>query len=324
MYVGKKTSGFTIVELLIVIVVIGILAAITIVAFNGVQNRAKASALQSTVSQLAKRLESAKVVDSNSGYPATLAAANITAAPNVSYSVNPTNTGYCLTAVDGDMAYYSTNTTKIATLGNCVTADGLMAWWPFNGSGDDISGGGNDTTSTNITATTGQNGQTNGAYSFNGTNSQVQCGTPASLRLTTSVSVSMWVNIAAYSSNLSGFINYGGGGYWLTANTTGVPSFYIVSTNLTGTTALGLNQWYLVTGTFTNGERKLYVNGVQVASDTGGGATVVSNYGGTTCQIGSVKDTGGRYMNGKIDDVRIYNRVLSPTEVQSMYTAGAL
>ena len=39
--VRKKQTGFTIVELLIVIVVIGILAAITIVAFNGVQQRAR-------------------------------------------------------------------------------------------------------------------------------------------------------------------------------------------------------------------------------------------------------------------------------------------
>lgn len=36
-----RQSGFTIVELLIVIVVIGVLAAITIVAFNGIQQRAE-------------------------------------------------------------------------------------------------------------------------------------------------------------------------------------------------------------------------------------------------------------------------------------------
>jgi prepilin-type N-terminal cleavage/methylation domain-containing protein len=42
--VGKKQAGFTIVELLIVIVVIGILAAITIVAYNGIQDRARLSA----------------------------------------------------------------------------------------------------------------------------------------------------------------------------------------------------------------------------------------------------------------------------------------
>jgi type IV pilus assembly protein PilA len=47
----KKQTGFTIVELLIVIVVIGILAAITVVAYSGIQQRARdakiASALQS-------------------------------------------------------------------------------------------------------------------------------------------------------------------------------------------------------------------------------------------------------------------------------------
>ena len=41
MLISVRSKGFTIVELLIVIVVIGILAAITIVAFNGVQARAQ-------------------------------------------------------------------------------------------------------------------------------------------------------------------------------------------------------------------------------------------------------------------------------------------
>ena len=55
-FLKRNRSGFTIVELLIVIVVIGILAAITIVAYNGIQNRAKdtqtASALQSWIKGL--------------------------------------------------------------------------------------------------------------------------------------------------------------------------------------------------------------------------------------------------------------------------------
>jgi prepilin-type N-terminal cleavage/methylation domain-containing protein len=56
--VGKtnKQSGFTIVELLIVIVVIGILAAITIVAYNGIQARANNAARISEAQQLAKVL----------------------------------------------------------------------------------------------------------------------------------------------------------------------------------------------------------------------------------------------------------------------------
>lgn len=50
----KRQSGFTIVELLIVIVVIGILAAITIVSFNGVQNRANDAAVKSDLANTAK------------------------------------------------------------------------------------------------------------------------------------------------------------------------------------------------------------------------------------------------------------------------------
>ncbi|KKW02614.1 MAG: hypothetical protein UY35_C0014G0040 [Candidatus Saccharibacteria bacterium GW2011_GWC2_48_9] len=53
----SNSSGFTIVELLIVIVVIGILAAITIVAFNGVQNRAKATSARSLANSVLKKAE---------------------------------------------------------------------------------------------------------------------------------------------------------------------------------------------------------------------------------------------------------------------------
>jgi prepilin-type N-terminal cleavage/methylation domain-containing protein len=53
----KKDRGFTIVELLIVIVVIGILAAITIVAYNGVQNRARTSAAESAANTVVKKAE---------------------------------------------------------------------------------------------------------------------------------------------------------------------------------------------------------------------------------------------------------------------------
>lgn len=51
-----EKSGFTIVELLIVVVVIAILAAITIVAYNGIQNRAKDSALSSAASQAGRKV----------------------------------------------------------------------------------------------------------------------------------------------------------------------------------------------------------------------------------------------------------------------------
>lgn len=67
-----KQSGFTIVELLIVVVVIAILAAITIVAYTGIQNRAKTSSAQALANNVAKKAEAFNTI--NSAYPATMAA----------------------------------------------------------------------------------------------------------------------------------------------------------------------------------------------------------------------------------------------------------
>ena len=66
---NKHQAGFTIVELLIVVVVIAILAAITIVAYNGIQNRANDSAVRSDLSNIVKHLESMKTLLSSEKYP---------------------------------------------------------------------------------------------------------------------------------------------------------------------------------------------------------------------------------------------------------------
>ena len=95
-----RQPGFTIVELLIVIVVIGILAAITIVAYNGISQRAFDATLKSDLKSLAMA-EDRWLVD-NSGVSGTtdlnaLAALGYKASPgNLVYvAVNP-NIGYCL------------------------------------------------------------------------------------------------------------------------------------------------------------------------------------------------------------------------------------
>ena len=53
---NKKLNGFTIVELLVVIVIIGILASISIVAYNGIQNKARASATDADLANIEKKL----------------------------------------------------------------------------------------------------------------------------------------------------------------------------------------------------------------------------------------------------------------------------
>lgn len=72
----KTKSGFTIVELLIVIVVIAILAAISIVAYNGIQNRATNNSRASTVAQYVKALK--LYASENGSYPMVAAVGTAT------------------------------------------------------------------------------------------------------------------------------------------------------------------------------------------------------------------------------------------------------
>jgi len=113
-------SGFTIVELLIVIVVIAILATISIVAYNGIQQRARASEASTALTQAKKKLELYRV--DNSTYPTTsnLAAAGITNG-DVSYQYTSNNTGasFCLTATVGSTSYNITNISS-SVEGACI------------------------------------------------------------------------------------------------------------------------------------------------------------------------------------------------------------
>lgn len=119
-----QPSGFTLVELLIVIAVIGVLAVITIVAYNGVQQRANVDSLNSDLSNAADQL---KLDQSQLGaYPTTTDAANGGSGLKVStgttyiYSVNnATNPQtFCLSATHGATVY---NITQFGppTIGGC-------------------------------------------------------------------------------------------------------------------------------------------------------------------------------------------------------------
>lgn len=94
---ARSQHGFTIVELLIVIVIIAVLAAITIVAYNGLTNRAKDSAGQTAASTVIKKAAAYNAEVGN--YPATTSLLTSAA----------TTTSYYLTGVTIDAAALTTS-----------------------------------------------------------------------------------------------------------------------------------------------------------------------------------------------------------------------
>jgi prepilin-type N-terminal cleavage/methylation domain-containing protein len=99
---SQRQDGFTIIEMIVVIITIAILAAITIVAFNGVQKRARDSMVQAELANAQKQIQLFR--GTNANFPTA-----INACPN------PTATSICYTPANGvTMNYYVDNTSSPA------------------------------------------------------------------------------------------------------------------------------------------------------------------------------------------------------------------
>lgn len=142
-------KGFTVVELVVIVAVIGVLAAIVIIAYATIQDQAKGKVLTSDLNTALKQL----TIDQgrNGGYPATLAAANrgrgIVASPGTTYTYtynNATNPQtLCLSATNGTLVYSVTQNTEPApggctnlalnkTAPNVLLVDGVTTSTPYH------------------------------------------------------------------------------------------------------------------------------------------------------------------------------------------------
>ncbi len=126
----RASHAFTIVELLIVIVVIAILAAITIVAYNGIQDRARASAASAALSGALKKIKVAQVTADSTvaltcaEFSSAVGATTTTCTPEVGdtkYQYTPDLAGtYCITATVGNKSYYVTGTNSTPAVNGCA------------------------------------------------------------------------------------------------------------------------------------------------------------------------------------------------------------
>ncbi len=120
MHKGRAQSGFTIVELLIVVVVIAILAAITVVAYNGIQNKAKTASYAASINGAAKQLEMSRVNSGIDTYPDPASyTIPVAGSTTFSYLLADTNT-YCITATNNGVSYAAAKGAKTVAKGSCV------------------------------------------------------------------------------------------------------------------------------------------------------------------------------------------------------------
>ena len=152
---GKNTRllsrGFTIVELLVAIIVIGVLAAITMVSYAGISQRAAVATLQSDLSNYSRKLEIYRVEHSDN-YPDDPVTAGIPAGSYSSYikdnNTNPktftikaqkvsagTTIIYKVSNGSVPAPYTPGGTVSVLVVGGGGGGDGGNGWWSYSGSG---------------------------------------------------------------------------------------------------------------------------------------------------------------------------------------------
>lgn len=204
--------------------------------------------------------------------------------------------------------------------------NGLVGYWPTNENTGSVTADAslNSNTGQIFSAVwTGSGIAGTPALQFNGSNAYVNCGSGATLNLTTAVTVAGW-----FKHSSTGGGGYSGvdkpGAYRLVAVESGTASshwqFFLTDTAgvahyAQSTAAYANDTWQHVAGTFDGSQLALYVNGTSVATTTWSGTAKTT---ANVLQIGRRESTS--YFSGVIDSVKIYNRALTATEVAGEFS----
>jgi hypothetical protein len=241
---------------------------------------------------------------------------------------------YTFTAADKGVHTFTngvtlkTSGTQTITATWTVVPGGIVSWWPGDGNANDIVGSNNGTLEGGATFSPGMVGQ---AFSLNGTSAYVSVPDAASLDPTNAITVETWINPAAHVGPYDPIVKKAGvgsqqqdGGYALEfAGNNVVFWVYISGTGWVASpqVSVPLGQWSYVAGTYSAGSGlSLYVNGQLVGTTVVGGQMSPS---GNTLDIGHDPSNSDRWYDGLIDEPSVYNRALSPAEIQLIYNAGS-
>ena len=212
--------------------------------------------------------------------------------------------------------------------------EGLVSWWDADAvsgtTASDIQDGNDGTLMNGATTAPGKVGD---AFSFDGLDDYVEIPDSTLLQFTPSTpfSIDGWFSVDAFDEQESESIlakwgsAYGQFGYGLVVNRDRKLQFsldpYGVANrkNAIGTTTIAEDTWYHFSATYDENTKlmKLYLNGVLEASTV---STVVGTVSDTPLYIGKTVFEYGEF-TGLIDEVEIFNRVLSASEIQAIYNA---
>ncbi len=229
-----------------------------------------------------------------------------------------------------------------ATISRPMQSLGLVGYWSFdvgkpNATAFDMSGNKNNGTLTNMNTTTAWvGGKIGNALEFDGVNDYVNVSSNNVLNVT-NYSFSTWVKFSLTPSGTTDYfiLEKGTSGantvnfyLWMDSNGSisgaGVPQYVFGFRNSADTSfqdhfysiTPSANTWVYLTVVYDGANIKLYINGVLVKSDT---ETATPNTSGTQpLYVGSSR-TPGSFFPGSIDEVRVYNRALSPDEIKRLY-----
>ena len=169
----------------------------------------------------------------------------------------------------------------------------------------------------NVLDTSNSSGKFNKGAIFNGSSSKITFSND--FGALNNFSVSLWFNTASISVHqyFYYFSNYG-----VFIDTSGYINYY-GNSNLQYTTAVSLNTWYnVVFVKSSTAGKKIYLNGVEVATDNDTGDLPASfpTYSRSLIGAGIYNaSTDWRFFNGKLDQFRVFNKVLSSGEITTLY-----
>ena len=206
-------------------------------------------------------------------------------------------------------------------------SNSLVAYYPFNGNANDESGHGNHgEVIGNVVLTTDRHGNENGAYQFFGQEmNYISIPDKEILHLNT-FTLSAWVYTDADGYGSGSLINKGrdieNGSYRLGVRSVGATNEY------GGTNDAGINEfpetgmWHMITGTVEGNVAKYYLDGILMDEKTLTRSFSYSNTEPLTLGMhyyDGVPDMWAYPLRGILDDVRIYNRVLSSSEIADLF-----